>query len=125
MSVHPSFAPRAQPSTPKDTAPVEARHEVIETAACYPLNEKFPQWLSVTAEHEGRQVQGLYALDGQMVIASYGIHSKTTQLGGMRAPTLARVLLLEFAKAGKPLYGVSTQSLQASPHTEHARKLVS
>jgi hypothetical protein len=122
MSVHPSSAPRAQPSTPKDTAPVEAHHEVIETAACYPLNEKFPQWLSVTAEHEGRQVQGLYALDGQMVIASYGIHSKTTPLGGMRAPTLARVLLLELAREGKPLYGPTTQPSQASPHSERAKK---
>jgi hypothetical protein len=89
------------------------------------LNEKPPQWLNVTAQHEGRWVQGLYALDGQMLIVSYGIHSKTTQLGGMTAPTLARVLLLEFAKAGKPLYGATTRSLEASPHSEHARELVS
>jgi hypothetical protein len=89
------------------------------------LNEKPPQWLNVTAEHEGRQVQGLYSLDGQMLTVSYGIHSKTTQLGGMMAPALARDLLLEFAKAGKPLYGTTTQSLQASPHSEQARKLVS
>jgi hypothetical protein len=84
---------------------------VIETAAYYPLNDKTPQWLTVTAEHEGRQVQGLYAVDGQMLIASYGIHSKTTQLGGMSAPTLARVLLLELANEGKPLYGAMTQPL--------------
>jgi hypothetical protein len=77
---------------------------LIETAAYYPLNEKPPQWIAVTAQHEGRQVQGLYALDGQLLIASYGIHSKTTQLGGRKAPTLARVLLLELAKEGKPLY---------------------
>jgi hypothetical protein len=89
------------------------------------LNEKPPQWLNVTAEHGGRQVQGLYALDGQMLIVSYGIHSKTRQLGGMAAPTLARVLLLEFAKTGKPLYGATTQSLQASPHPELAPVLVS
>lgn len=75
------------------------------------MNEKPPQWLNVTAEHEGRWVQGLYALDGQVLIVSYGINSKTTQLGGMTAPTLARVLLLEFAKAGKPLYGVTTRPL--------------
>jgi hypothetical protein len=125
MSVHPRSAPRAQPSTPKDTALVEAHHEVIETAAYYPLNEKFPQWLTVTAEHEGRQVQGLYALDGQMVIASYGIRSKTTQLGGMKAPTVARVLLLELAKEGKALYGVTTQSSQAFPHSEGVKVLVS
>jgi hypothetical protein len=98
---------------------------VIESAAYFPLNEKFPQWLTVTAEHEGRQVQGLYALDGQIVIASYGIHSKTTQLGGMRAPTLARVLLLELAKEGKPLYGATTQASQASPHSGGAKMLVS
>jgi hypothetical protein len=90
-----------------------------------PLNEKPPQWLNVTAEHEGRGVQGLYALDGQTLIVSYGIHSKTTQLGGMTAPRLARVLLLEFARAGKPVYGATTQTLQASPHSEHARELVS
>jgi hypothetical protein len=89
------------------------------------LNEKSPQWLNVAAEHEGRWVQGLYALDGQMLIVSYGIHSKTAQLGGMTAPTLARVLLLEFAKAGKPLYGATTQSLQTSAHSEYARELVS
>jgi hypothetical protein len=88
------------------------------------MNEKSPQWLNLTAEHEGRRVQGLYALDGQMLIVSYGIHSKTRQLGGMAAPTLARALLLEFAKAGKPLYGATTQSLQASPHPELARVLV-
>ena len=87
------------------------------------MNEKSPQWLNVIAEHEGRRVQGLYALHGQMLIVSYGIHSKTTQLGGMAPPTLARVLLLEFAKAGKPLYGAATQSLQASPHPEPARVL--
>jgi hypothetical protein len=89
------------------------------------LNEKPPQWLNVTAEHEGRQVQGLYSLDGQMLTVSYGIHAKTTQLGGMMASTLARVLLLEFAKAGRPLYGTTTQSLPAAPDSEHARKLVS
>jgi hypothetical protein len=61
-----------------------------------------------------------------MVIASYGIHSKTTHLGGgMRAPTLARVLLLELAKEGKPLYGATTQSSQASPHSERAKEFVS
>jgi hypothetical protein len=79
------------------------------------LNEKSPQWLNITAEHEGGPVQGLYALDGQMLIVSYGIHSKTTQLGGMTAPTVARALLLEFAKAGKPVYGTTTQWPQASP----------
>ena len=89
------------------------------------MNEKSPQWINVTAEHEGRQVQGLYALDGEMLIVSYGIHSKTRQLVGMAAPTLARVLLLEFAKAGKPLYGATTQPLQASPHPELARGLAS
>ena len=106
MSVEPGSAPRTQPSIPKDTAPVaaQASHEAIETAVYYPLNEKSPQWLTITAEHEGRQVQGLYALDGQMLIASYGVHSRTTQLGGMNAPTLARVLLLELAKEGQPLY---------------------
>lgn len=89
------------------------------------MNEKSPQWLNVTAEHEGRQVQGLYALHGEMLIVSYGIHSKTRQLVGMTAPTLARVLLLEFAKAGKPLYGAINQSLQASPYPELARVLAS
>jgi hypothetical protein len=68
------------------------------------LNEKSPQWLTITAEHEGRQVQGLYALYGQMLTVSYGIRSKTTQLGELAAPTLARVLLSELAKEGKPLY---------------------
>jgi hypothetical protein len=68
------------------------------------MNDKSPQWVSVTAEHGGRQVQGLYALDGEMLIVSYGIHSKTRRLVGMAAPALARVLLLEFAAAGKPLY---------------------
>jgi hypothetical protein len=129
MSVQPTSAPQAQPSIPKDPAVVaaQAHHEVIETAAYYlaDLNEKPPQWLTVTAEHEGRQVQGLYALDGQMLIVSYGIHSKTTQLGGMKAPTLALVLLLELAREGKPLYGATTQSLQASPHPERAKKLAS
>lgn len=89
------------------------------------MNEKSPQWITVTAEHEGREVHGLYALDGEMLIVSYGIHSKTRQLVGMAAPTLARVLLLEFAKGGKPLYGATTQSLQASPHPELARLLAS
>ena len=89
------------------------------------MNEKSPQWLTVTAEHEGRQVQGLYALDGEMLTVSYGIHSKTRQLVGMAAPTIARVLLLEFAKAGKPLYGATTQSRQASPHPELTRLLAS
>jgi hypothetical protein len=89
------------------------------------MNEKSPQWINVTAEHEGRQVQGLYALDGEMLIVSYGIHSKTRQLVGVAAPTLARVLLLEFAKAGKPLYGATTQSQQASPRPELARVLAS
>lgn len=68
------------------------------------MNEKSPQWLTITAEHEGRQVQGLYALYGQMLTVSYGIRSKTTQLGELTAPTLARVLLSELAKDGKPLY---------------------
>jgi hypothetical protein len=68
------------------------------------VNEKSPQWLTITAEHEGRQVQGLYALYGQMLTVSYGIRSKTTQLGELTAPTLARVLLSELAKDGKPLY---------------------
>jgi hypothetical protein len=127
MSVQRGSAPRTQPSIRKDTAPVavQAHQEVTETAAYYPLNEKSPQWLTVTAEHEGRQVQGLYALDGQMLIASYGIHSKATQLVGMKAPTLARVLLLELAKEGKPRYGATAQSSQASPHPERAKKLVS
>jgi hypothetical protein len=89
------------------------------------LNEKPPQWLNVTAEHEGRWVQGLYALDGQLLTVSYGIHSKTTQLGGMAAPILARVLLLEFAKAGKPLYGATTQSLQPSRTPSSRARLVS
>lgn len=84
------------------------------------MSEKSPQWINVTAEHEGRQVQGLYALDGEMLIVSYGVHSKTRQLVGMSPPTLARVLLLEFAKAGKPLYGTPTQSLQVSPNAELA-----
>lgn len=84
------------------------------------MNEKSPQWINVTAEHEGRQVQGLYALDGEMLIVSYGVHSKTRQLVGMSPPTLARVLLLEFAKAGRPLYGTTTQSLQASLSAEPA-----
>lgn len=84
------------------------------------MSEKSPQWINVTAEHEGRQVQGLYALDGEMLIVSYGVHSKTRQLVGMSPPTLARVLLLEFAKAGKPLYGTPTQPLQASPSAELA-----
>jgi hypothetical protein len=120
MSVEPSSAPRTQPSIPEDTAPVavQARHEAIETAVYYPLNEKSPQWLTITAEHEGRQVQGLYALDGQMLIASYGVRSRTTQLGGMNAPTLARVLLLELAKEGQPLYEVTAQSLQAARHPD-------
>ena len=129
MSVQPTSAPRAQPSIPKDPAAVaaQAHHEVIETAAYYlaELNEKPPQWLTVTAEHEGRQVQGLYALDGQMLVVSYGIHSKTTQLGGMKAPTLARVLLLELAKEGKPLYGATTLVSQASPHSGGAKLPVS
>lgn len=89
------------------------------------MNEKSPQWLNITAEHEGGPVQALYALDGQMLIVSYGIHSKTTQLGGMAAPTLARILLLEFAKAGKPLYGPTTQSLQARADPELVGVLVS
>lgn len=84
------------------------------------MNEKSPQWINVTAEHEGRQVQGLYALDGEMLIVSYGVHSKTRQLVGMAPPTLARVLLVEFAKAGKPLYGTTAQSLQASLNAELA-----
>jgi len=71
------------------------------------MNEKSPQWINVTAEHEGRQVQGLYALDGETLILSYGIQSKTRQLVGMAASTLARALLVEFAKAGKPLYGAT------------------
>ncbi|HYL19221.1 MAG TPA: hypothetical protein VEV20_11085, partial [Burkholderiales bacterium] len=90
-----------------------------------PMNQKSPQWVTVTAEHEGREVQGLYALDGETLIVSYGIHSKTRQLVGMAAPTLARVLLLEFAKAGRALYGATTQSLQAAPHPELARVLAS
>jgi hypothetical protein len=89
------------------------------------MNEKSPQWLNLTVEHEGRRVQGLYTLDGEMLIVSYGIHSKTRQLGGMAAPTLAQVLLLEFAKAGKPLYRATTQSPEASPHPELAGVLVS
>ena len=89
------------------------------------MNEKSPQWVTVTAEHEGRQVQGLYALDAGMLTVSYGIHSKTRQLVAMAAPTLARVLLLEFAKGGKPLYGATTQALQASPHLELTRLLAS
>ena len=76
------------------------------------MNEKSPQWVTVTAEHAGRQVQGLYALDGEMLIVSYGIHSKTRPLVGMAASSLARVLLLEFAEAGKPLYAATTQSRQ-------------
>jgi len=74
------------------------------------MKEKSPQWVSVTAEHEGRQVQGLYALDGEMLTVSYGIHSKTRQLAGMAAATLARALLVEFARAGKPLYGATSHS---------------
>jgi hypothetical protein len=37
MSAQPTAAPRAQPSIPKDTAPLaaQARHEVIKTAAYY------------------------------------------------------------------------------------------
>jgi hypothetical protein len=89
------------------------------------MNEKSPQWVTVTAEHAGRQVQGLYALDGEMLIVSYGIHSKARPLVGMAASTLARVLLLEFAKAGKPLYGATTPSLQASPQPELAPVLAS
>jgi len=89
------------------------------------MNEKSPQWVTVTAEHAGRQVQGLYALDGEMLIVSYGIHSKTRPLVGMAASTLARVLLLEFANAGKPLYGATTPSLQASPQPELAPVLAS
>jgi hypothetical protein len=89
------------------------------------MNEKSPQWVSVTAEYGGRQVQGLYALDGDLLIVSYGIHSKTRRLVGMAAPTLARVLLLEFAKAGKPLYAATTQSPPASPQPELARVLAS
>jgi hypothetical protein len=89
------------------------------------MNEKSPQWVTVTVEHEGREVQGLYALDGEMLIVSYGIHSKARQLVGMAAPTLARVLLLELAKEGKPLYGATTQSLQASRHPELTRLLAS
>jgi hypothetical protein len=75
------------------------------------MKEKSPQWISVTAEHEGRQVQGLYALDGETLVVSYGIQSKTRQLVGMAAPALARALLVEFAKAGKPLYGTTTHSM--------------
>lgn len=78
------------------------------------MNEKSPQWISVTAEHGGRQVQGLYALDGEMLIVSYGIHSKTRQLRGTAAATLARALLLEFAAAGKPSYSATTQGLPAA-----------
>jgi hypothetical protein len=89
------------------------------------MNEKSPQWVSVTAEHGGRQVQGLYALDGETLIVSYGIHSKTSRLLGRAAPALAQVLLLEFAKAGKPLYGATTESLQASPQPELAPVLAS
>jgi hypothetical protein len=123
MSVQPSSASRTQPSIPKHTAPVAPQahhHEEIETATYYPLNEKSPQWLTVTAEHGGRQVQGLYALDGQILIASYGIHSKTTQLGGMSAPTLARVLLLELAKEGKPLYEATTEPAASLPREQAA-----
>ena len=75
------------------------------------MKENSPQWINVTAEHEGRQVQGLYARDGEMLIVSYGIQSKTRQLVGMAAPSLARVLLVEFAKAGKPLYGATTHAM--------------
>ena len=74
------------------------------------MKKESPQWINVTAEHEGRQVQGLYALDGEMLIVSYGIQSKTRPLVGMTAPTLARVLLVEFAKAGKPIYGATIPS---------------
>ena len=77
------------------------------------MKEKSPQWITVTAEHEGREVQGLYALDGEMLIVSYGIHSKTRQLARMAAPALAQVLLLEIARGGKPLYG-TTMALEAS-----------
>lgn len=84
------------------------------------MNEKSPQWPTVTAEHEGRQVQGLYALDGQMLTVAYGIHSKTTHLGGMTATTLAQRLLLELAKEGKPVYGATSQSraVPSSPSEE-------
>ena len=88
------------------------------------MNEKSPQWVTVTAEHEGRDVQGLYALDGETLIVAYGIHSKTRQLVGMAAPALARVLLLEIAKGGKPLYG-ATRSPQASLHPDLTRVLAS
>jgi len=89
------------------------------------MNEKSPQWVTVTAEHEGRDVQGLYALDGETLIVAYGIHSKTRQLVGMAAPALARVLLLEIAKGGKPLYGATTRSPQASLHPDLTRVLAS
>jgi hypothetical protein len=79
------------------------------------MSDKSPQWITVTAEHEGREVQGLYALDGETLIVSYGIHSKTRQLVGMAAPALARVLLLEIAKGGKPLYGAA-MTLEASAY---------
>ena len=80
------------------------------------MKEESPQWISVTAEHEGRQVQGLYALDGETLLLSDGIQSKTRQLVGMGAPALARALLVEFAKAGKPLYGITADSIDG-PHT--------
>ena len=86
------------------------------------MNEKCPQWPTVTAEHGGRQIQGLYALDGQSLTVAYGIHSKTTQLGGMSAPTLARILLLELAEEGKPLYGATTQPLASLPATGRPAK---
>jgi len=88
------------------------------------VKEKSPQWITVTAEHEGRDVQGLYALDGETLTVAYGIHSKTRELARMSAPALARVMLLEIAEGGKPLYG-STMAMEASAYLGTGAELTS
>lgn len=65
--------------------------------AAKPSNQQF----EVSVEVDGEKHTGSFYVNNGMIYVSYGFGSKSTQVRGMSASTLARVLLAEIVKEEK------------------------
>ena len=58
-------------------------------------SKKPPSWSPVAIERDGKPYSGRFYVDGRRITVLYNGRTKTTQLGGSEATTLASRLLLE------------------------------
>ena len=58
-------------------------------------SKKPPSWTRVSVERDGKAYSGKFYVDGRLITVVYNGRSKTAQLGGSDATTMASRLLSE------------------------------